>query len=151
MRRALRFTASFLAVIIFFLSTPRSNAQNDSFETAKQVLAGVYHVASGGFWTAGKDEGFFRAVVTAGGVEHVSHHLFIQWLRSDAKVQGYALVRTVNVKELNLGHGYLLEIRTSFGDMNAFEVNVTENSRDGKRWRFAITAKGDGKCVVRAR
>jgi len=151
MRHALRFTTGFLAVFLFFVSSPPSIARNEPFETAEQVPPSVHHVASGGFWTAGKDEGFFRAVVTAGGVEHVSHRLFIQWLRSDAKTQGYALVRTVNVTELNLGLGYVLEVKTSLGDINAFKVDVTANSRGGKQRRFAITAKGDGKYTIRAR
>jgi len=51
-----------------------------------------------------------RVVVVAGGVEHVGHRLFLQWLRSDAKTQSYELVRTVNVTELNLAQGYLLEV-----------------------------------------
>jgi len=137
-----------LAVLLLSLSSAPSIAQNEPFETAEQVPPSVHHVASGGFWTAGKDEGFFRAVVTAGGVEHVSHRLFIQWLRSDAKTQQYTVVRTVNVTELNLGHGHVLEVQTSFGDINAFKVDVTANSRGGKSRRFAITAKGDGKYAI---
>ena len=149
MRHVLRFTARFLAVLLLSLSSAPSIAQNEPFETAEQVPPSVHHVASGGFWTAGKDEGFFRAVVTAGGVEHVSHRLFIQWLRSDAKTQQYTVVRTVNVTELNLGHGHVLEVQTSFGDINAFKVDVTANSRGGKSRRFAVTAKGDGKYAIR--
>jgi hypothetical protein len=149
MRHVLRFTASFLAVLLLSLSSAPSIAQNEPFETVEQVPPSVHHVASGGFWTAGKDEGFFRSVVIAGGVEHVSHRLFIQWLRSDAKTQRYTVVRTVNVTELNLGHGHVLEVQTSFGDINAFKVDVTANSRGGKSRRFAITAKGDGKYAIR--
>jgi hypothetical protein len=149
MRHVLRFTASLLAVLLFSLSSAPSIAQNEPFETAEKVPPSIHHVASGGFWTAGKDEGFFRSVVIAGGVEHVSHRLFIQWLRSDAKTQRYRVVRTVNVTELNLGHGHVLEVKTSFGEINAFKVDVTANSRGGKSRRFAITAKGDGKYAIR--
>ena len=73
----------------------------------------------------GKDEGFFRIIVVAGGVEHVWHRLYIQWLRSDARTQGYELIRTVNVQELNLGQGYLLGVKTSFGNFNSFKIDVT--------------------------
>ena len=149
MRHVLRFTASLLAVILLSLSSAPSIAQKEPFETAEQVPPSIHHVASGGFWTAGKDEGFFRAVVTAGGVEHVSHRLFIQWLSSDAKTQRYTVVRTVNVTELNLEHGHVLEVQTSFGNINAFKVDVTANSRGGKSRRFAITVKGDGKYSIR--
>lgn len=148
MRHLLRFTAVFLAMLLLSLSSATSMAQNESFETAEQVSPGVHHLASGGFWTAGKAEGFFRAVVTAGGVEHVSHRLFIQWLKTDAKTQRYTVVRTVNVTELNFGHGHVLEVQTSFGEINAFKVDVTANNRGGKSRRFAITVKGDGKYAI---
>ena len=135
-------------MLLLSLSSATSIAQNEPFETAEQVPPSVHHVASGGFWTAGKDEGFFRAIVTAGGIEHVSHRLFIQWLRSDAKTQRYTVVRTVNVTELNLVHGNVLEVQTSFGDVNAFKIDVTAKSRGGKSRHFAITAKGDGKYEI---
>ena len=152
MRHAYQIVASFVVMLLLgqSLATP-SNAQNEAFEAAEQVPAGIHHVAAGGFWTAGKDEGFFRVVVVAGGVEHVSHRLYIQWLRTNSKKQGYELIRTVNVKELNLGHGFVLDVKTSFGDINSFKIDVNANSRGGKAQRFAITAKGDGKYTIRSR
>jgi len=139
------------ALLFLCLSALPSNAQNASFEAAEQVPASVHSAMSGGFWTRGKDEGFFRVVVIAGGVEHVAHRLYIQWLKSDTKTQSYALIRTVNVKELNLGHGHVLEVKTSFGDINSFKIDVTANTRDGKARHFAIIAKGDGKYTIRPR
>ena len=144
--------AATLSVLFFLCLSPfPAYAQNDAFEAAENVPAGIHHVSAGGFWTGGGHEGFFRAVVVAGGVEHVSHRLFIQWLTSDAKTQAYELIRSVNVKELNLGHGYVLDIKTVFGDVNAFKIDVTANSRGGGIKKFAITAKGDGNYVTRAR
>ena len=151
MRYARQFVASFSAIVLLCLSALPSNAQNESFEAAEQVPASVHSAMSGGFWTRGKDEGFFRAVVIAGGVEHVAHRLYIQWLKTDAKKQSYELIGTVNVKELNLGHGHVLEVKTSFGDINSFKIGVTANSRGGKAKRFAITAKGDGKYTIQSR
>ena len=157
MRHAYQIVASFVAMLLLGLNlaTP-SNAQNEAFEDAEQVPAGIHNVAAGGSWTAGKDEGFFRVVVVKGGVEHVSHRLYIQWLRNDAKTQGYVLIRTVNVKEFNMGSGgnwagFVLEVKTSFGDINSFKIDVNANSRGGKAQRFAITAKGDGKYTIRSR
>lgn len=150
MRHAYKLVASFFA-ILFFLSASPSNAQNESFDAAEQVPASVHSAMSGGFWTRGKDEGFFRAVVIAGGVEHVAHRLFIQWLKVNSKKQSYELVRTVNVKELNLGQGFVLEVKTLFGDINSFKIDVTANSRGGNAKHFAITAKGDGKYVIQSR
>lgn len=152
MRQAYQFIAGFLAILLLlFLSARPSAAQNESFEAVEGVPASIHSVMSGGFWTRGKEEGFFRSVVAAGGVEHVSHRLYIQWLRINASSQSYELVRTVNVKEFNLGQGFVLEVKTSFGDINAFRIDVTANSRGGKAKRFAITAKGDGTYVIRSR
>lgn len=151
MRHAYQYVASFIAILLLCLSALPSRAQNEPFEAAEQVPASIHSAMSGGFWTRGKDEGFFRTVVTAGGVEHVAHRLFIQWLRFRAMSQGYELVRTVNVKELNLGQGYVLDVKTSFGDINSFKISVTANSRGGKPKRFSITAKGDGKYTIQSR
>lgn len=151
MRHAYKLAASFFAILLICLSALPAISQNEPFEAAENVPVGIHHVAAGGFWTVGKDEGFFRAVVIAGGVEHVVHRLYIQWLRSDPNKQSYELVRTVNVRELNQGQGHVLEVKTSFGDINAFKVDVTANSRGGKAKRFAITAKGDGKYAIQSR
>jgi hypothetical protein len=140
----------FVALLLNFFSLP-AYAQNEAFEAAEKVPAGIHNVSAGGFWTAGKDEGFFRTVVYAGGVEHVSHRLFIQWLRSDAKTQSYQLVRTVNVKELNFGPGYILDVKIDFGEINAFKIDVTAKDRGGTAKEFAITASGDGKYTIQAR
>lgn len=150
MRHVCKLLASSVTVLFLCLNASPSPAQNESFEAAEQVPAGIHHASAGGFWNQGKDEGFYRAVVVARGVEHVSHQLFIQWLRTNSKTQDYELIRTVNVKELNLGHGFVLAVTTSFGDINAFRVDVTANSRGGKAKRFVITVKGDGKYVIQA-
>ena len=151
MRQTHKLVAGFVAILLLCLSSSPSGAQNESSDAAEQVPVSIHHVAAGGFWTLGKDEGFFRAIIVAGGVEHVSHRLYIQWLRVNAKIQSYELVRTVNVKELNLGHGFVLEVKTSFGDINAFKIDITANSRGGKAKRFAITVKGDGRYAIQSR
>ena len=146
-----RLVASLFAVFVLCLSTLPSNAQNEAFEAAERIPASVHSAMSGGYWTQGQDEGFFRAVVIAGGVEHVVHRFYIQWLKVDEKTQGYELVRTVNVKELNLEHGYVLEVKTSFGDVNAFKIEVTARSRGGKAKKFSIVARGNGKYSISSR
>ena len=146
-----RFPTGLFALLFLCLSALPSSAQNTSFEAAERVPASVHSAMSGGFWTHGSDEGFFRAVVIAGGVEHVVHRLYIQWLKTDTKTQSYALIRTANVKELNLGHGHVLDVKTSFGDINSFKIDVTANTRGGKARHFAIIAKGDGQYTIRSR
>jgi len=154
MRHACQIAASFVVMLLLCLSlTTPSNALkiHTGFEDADQVPASIHSAMSGGYWKAGKDEGFFRVVVVAGGVEHVWHRLYIQWLRSDARTQSYELIRTVNVKELNIGQGYLLEVKTSFGEFNSFKIDITAKSLRVKTRKFAITAKGDGEYVIRSR
>jgi len=151
MRHTDKFATSFVLLLLFCLSSSPSNAQDASFEAAKRVPVSIHTAMAGGFWTHSKNEGFFRVIVTAGGVEHVAHRLYIQWLRTDVNKQNYELIRTVSVKELNLGQGHILKVKTSFGDFNAFKVDVTANSRGGKSRRFAITVKGNGEYVIRSR
>jgi hypothetical protein len=125
--------------------------QNKAFESAEKIPAGVHSVSTGGFWNSGTAEGFYRSVVIAGGVEHVSHRLFIQWLQNDSKNQTYQLIRTMNIKELNLGAGYVLEVKTSFGDINLFKISVKASSRGSKTKLFDVTAKGGGGYTIRPR
>lgn len=152
MRHACQTAASFVAMLLLGLSlaTP-SNAQNEAFEAAEQVPARIHSIMTGGIWMRGKDEGFFRVVVVAGGVEHVTNRLYVQWLRVDYETQGYELIRTVNVKQFNEGYGSVLKVKTASGDINAFKIDVTEKSKSGKAKRFAITVKGDGKYTIRSR
>ncbi len=126
-------------------------AQNQAFEHAEKTPVGVHSVSADGFWTSGNAEGFYRTVVVAGGVEHVTHRLFIQWLQNDPGNQRYKLIRTVNVTELNLGAGHVLDVKTNFGDINLFKISVTATSRGRKVKRFVITAKGEGGYVIRSR
>lgn len=151
MKQAQKIITVFVALIVLTFSAVAGFAQNSNFEAAHSVPPNIHTVQTGGYWAVGEDEGFFRVVITAGGVEHVSHRLYIQWLRNNATIQSYELVRTVNVTELNLGQGYLLEVKTSFGDFNSFNIDIVANSLRVKTKKFSITAKGDGKYVIRSR
>lgn len=150
MTHAHQTVASFVAMFLLCLNliTP-SSARGASFEAAEGVPASIHSAISGGYWKAGEDEGFFRVVVVAGGVEHVWHRLYIQWLRDDLQTQGYELIRTVNVRELNLGQGYLLEVKTSFGDQNSFKIDITAKSLRVETKQFAIIANGNGNYIFR--
>lgn len=125
------------------------SAQDMGLGTAQNLSSNIHMVMSGGYWSLGPDEGFFRVVVTGGGAEHVSHRLFIQWVKTDQATQSYIPVRTLGVKELNLGHGYVLNVKTSFGELNAFLIHVDANSRSGGTQRFLVTARNDGTYSIR--
>jgi len=151
MKQAQKVITVFVALIVLTFSAVAGFAQNSNFEAAHSVPPNIHTVQTGGYWAVGEDEGFFRVVIAAGGVEHVVHRLYIQWLKIDAKTQSYQLIRTVNVKELNLGQGYILEVKTSFGDENAFEISITANSRGGDAKRFSIIAGADGQYLIKPR
>jgi len=143
-----RMVRNLIALLFICLHSLPSSAQDESFKAAEEIPVAIHNVAAGGYWSIDKDEGFFRAVVTAGGIEHVVHRLYIQWLKNDVATQSYELVRTISVKELNLGHGYVMSVKTSFGDINSFKIDVIANSRGGEKKHFAIIAKGDGKYTI---
>ena len=48
-------------------------AEGNLLQPARTLSANVHAVVSGGYWSHGGREGFFRTVVMAGGVEQVSH------------------------------------------------------------------------------
>lgn len=126
-------------------------AQNAQAEVASHIPASIHQVTSGGSWSQGKQEGFYRAVVTARGIEHVSHRLYIQWLRVNPQKQRYELIRTVGVKEINAGHGQVLSVHTTFGNVNAFRINVTAKTPGGKSRRYVISVRRIGRYSIRSR
>ena len=60
----------------------------------------VHSVVHGGYWSSGETEGFYRAVVTTAGFEHVSHSLFLQWVRINLEQGTYEVAATVPIKEI---------------------------------------------------
>ena len=151
MKQAQKVIVVFAALIALNFNVVPGQAQNAAFEAADNISPNIHTVQTGGYWAVGNDEGSFRIIVTAGGVEHVSHLLYIQWLRNNTTTQSYELVRTVWVSELNSEQGQVLEVANLFGDENAFEINVTANSRGGDAKRFAIIARGEGKYLIKPR
>jgi len=145
------YVAVFSAVVSIWLTITPAFSQNEAFEAAEKVPASIHYVNAGSYWQQGKKEGFFRAVVVAGGVEHVSHRMFLQWLQIDPDTQAYELVRTVNVKELNLGQGYVLEVKPVPTDFGSFRIDVTANARGGSAKKFSIKAGADGSYKIQAR
>jgi hypothetical protein len=133
---------------LFVLSAVPSLSQANTFLNAEQTPPGIHLVSAGGYWESVEDEGFYRVVVTASGVEHVVHQLFIQWLRSNSDTQEYELLRTVGVEELNQAQSNILNVETSFGDINAFEIIVSLGPRGNTAEIMTLIAHGDGTYVV---
>jgi hypothetical protein len=151
MKPGLRLSRNLSMMLILLLSAPVSLARDDSLRASEQVPPNIHHVSSGGFWMAGSEEGTFRVIVTSGGIEHVSHQVFVQLLRNNLGRQDSELVRTVSVGELNQEEGQIFEVTTSFGDINAFEIDITVAGRGGRSSQYRITAKGDGSYSLQPR
>ena len=137
-----------LAMAICLASAP-SAAEDDFLTDAKGIPVSIHKVAAGGYWSEAEAEGFFRVVVVAAGVEHVVHRLYIQWLAIDADTQGYHLVRTVGVEEVNGGHGATLDVEAAFPDLDRLEVSIKVNPRGGgPAQSLVLSAGGDGTYTI---
>lgn len=136
--------------ILCFSAAPLS-AQSGGLSMVQQLPALISQVMTDGFWTRDKDEGFYRVIVVSGGVEHVSTQLFIQLMKVNSDQQDYRIDKTVAVKELNQGHGSPMTVKTNFGDINAFEIDVAVNKRGGKSKHFEILVNGSGVYKIQTR
>lgn len=145
----------FIAVVVFGLAiwtlpAPQVLAEDISLADAESLPPSIHQVAAGGYWSRDKKEGFFRAIVTAGGTEHVSHRLYLQWLEIDPDTQSYNVASTRGVKEINDGHGSLLDVKAEFPDLEFMKLSVDARSdRPPQESRFTITVKGDETYVVK--
>lgn len=147
-----KLTALFLFAFLAgnFATPPLAHAQDNFITEVKSLPASVHRVISGGYWSRGKEEGFFRVVVISGGVEHVSHLLYLQWLKINADTQGYNVVRTRAVKEINDGHGYILDVKADYSEFEYLKLTVdARGERPQRKTRFIITVKGDGTYAVK--
>ena len=127
-----------------FSITP-SIAQDHFITDAVNIPASVNNVDAGGYWSDGGSEGFFRTIVLAGGVEQVGHRLYVQWIAVSSETQDYRLIRTVNVKEFNEGHGVILQLVTDFATLDQLTASIEATSvRGGEVRRYVLTATKDG-------
>ena len=135
----------------FFAAAAPAHAQDTLLGAAKRVPGRIHKVDAGGYWARDKQEGFFRVVVVAAGVEHVVHRIYLQWLTIDPDSQDYRLVGTTPVKELNEGHGSVLDVKTEYPDLGRLRVTINASPRGGGPVkRFVLTAKGDGTYTLRS-
>jgi hypothetical protein len=135
----------------FFAAAAPAHAQDTLLGDAKRVPGRIHKVDAGGYWARDKQEGFFRVVVVAAGVEHVVHRIYLQWLTIDPDSQDYRLVGTTPVKELNEGHGSVLDVKTEYPDLGRLRVTINASPRGGGPVkRFVLTAKGDGTYTLRS-
>jgi len=72
MKHACRSAAGFAALTLFCLGVVPGFAQDTTFKAVKTVSPNIHTIMTGGFWNQGRQEGFFRAVVTAGEIGRAS-------------------------------------------------------------------------------
>lgn len=131
-----------------FLRIPLA-AEEWSAADAKALPAGINKVVSGGYWARDGEEGFFRAVIVADGIEHVAQHLYLQWLRIDHSTQGYRVVSTVPVKEVNSAHGAVFDAVVGFTDGRKMKLDISIKPRSGGAAKeITVIANADGTYAV---
>ena len=133
-----------LAVMSAAFVCSSAHAQSSEIANLETLPTEISYVETGGFWSKGQDEGFFRVVVTSAGIEHVSNRLFIQMLQLNNKTQTYKIVKTIGIGETNRAEGNVINVSTSFGDINAFEVKVESSNRGQETKRFMLILNGSG-------
>ena len=136
------------------LKQPRSSGADEMAALQLQLpartrSAKVHAVVSGGYWSHGGREGFFRTVVMAGGVEHVSHELYLQWLQIDLGTQSNKVIKTAGIPQINdASGGYVLDVKAAYPGSNSLKLTVTARSERYPQADFIITGKGDGSFAV---
>lgn len=145
-------TVILAGVAVWALPAPQARAEDKLLADAEGLPPSVHQVVSGGYWSRGKREGFFRVIVISGGVEHVAHRLYLQWLEIDPDTRSYSVASTRGVKEINGGHGFLLDVKAEFPDMESGKISVAaRRARPPQEKLFAITVKGDGSYAIKSR
>jgi hypothetical protein len=127
-----------------------ANGQDTSLDDVQKTPASIHKVVSGGHWLQGDTEGFFRVVLTAAGVEHVPYRLYIQWIRIDTDTQGYQVIRTTGVKEVNDDGNSALDMTVGFPEFDHLKIVVKASRRaGGPAKRLVISVKGTGPYRLR--
>lgn len=131
------------AFAFLLLSAFGTHAQDFAINDAKGTPVSIHTVQTGGSWESGKQEGFYRVVVVAGGFEHVIARLYVQWIATDQDEREYKLVRTVEVKDV--GVASVISVAPKFSTGGPWTMALTISRRDGKQERRTMTVQPDGR------
>ena len=136
------------AVIAFLLlALSGANAQDFAINDAKGTPVSIHTVQTGGSWESGKQEGFYRVVVVAGGFEHVIARLYVQWIATDQDEREYKLVRTVEVKDV--GVASTISVAPKFSTTGPWTMALTIGRRDGKQEKRTMIVQPDGRYAFK--
>jgi hypothetical protein len=136
-----------LAMALLSVSAAAQSGDPDlaQVEALPQRIATVY---SGGAWQQGGQEGFYRAVVTGGGIEHISNRLYVQWLALDFETNGYRLMRTVAIDEVNNSQA-AIGIEPDLYDPDEPHIKVNVTYRDNTERSFRLVLMPDGEYQLK--
>ena len=140
---------SLAAVALFCALVSPARTEDSPEADAKATPPGIHQVFSGGYWSDGKVDGHYRIVVVAGGFEHVSHRVFIQWIAIDQDSHDLKIVRSVPVAEISELSGVVTDVRPQFKLNSPLRFTVTLEGRDGVKRKRSITATADGRYTIR--
>ena len=115
-------------------------------ETVRELGTDIAAVESGGYWSRDSEEGSFRLVVTAAGIEHVNHRLFLQWIKNNIDDGTQVVVSTVSIDEINSGQseGYVIDLaRDKDAKFGTLRVKVSaRRERSNDKITYELTADG---------
>ncbi len=145
MRRRKSITAASMMILLGLAGTP-ALSQNALPSEVSSLPAAVHQVVSGGYWSKDGAEGSFRVVVLSGGVEHINHDLYLQWIKVDPETGGSSVVHSLGIKQINDGHaeGYVLKVVHDESEFDVFRLRIEVNrtrSRDTLNFRLDATAE----------
>jgi hypothetical protein len=90
------------AALLALASVPLAAAADDDAKIVESLPPQVADVVTGGSWSAGKQGGFYRALVIMTGTEKdFGARVFLQWLALSEASPVPTLVKTVPIKEVN--------------------------------------------------
>ena len=121
-------------------------AQEAVPESVGSLSPDVQTVVSDGYWSNDHGEGFFRAVVTAAGVEHVNNELFLQWVSVDVDTNHYVVASSVGIEQINANHtdAYHIAVeKAADADFGTLRLIVTVSAEHSKtKLKYELAADG---------
>jgi len=127
-----------------FIVSSSATAQISNLEVASALNPVVHSVVNGGYWSQGDREGFLRAIVIAGGTEHVSHTLFLQWVSTESTTGKQVIAATISIDEIsaNSSEGKLIVLkRDENADFGTFRATIiVTGTRSQSENKYLLTS-----------
>lgn len=109
----------------------------------------VSQVVTGGSWERGHTEGQYRLIAYGCGAEHISHHLYVQFVKADARTQSITIVDTIPITETQDMNAVFRNIAIRPFEVHApvvFEGQVGRTTKNGEEEQaFRLRVQQDGR------